>query len=212
MTDILPVGHSVSRMIDALLDRIYADGQTNDASVTDRSHKMLNITPSTGRFLDVLVSDAAPKRILEIGTSNGYSTIWLARAAERIDAKIDSVDCDVEKHSVATQNVRDAGFQGIVSLHTSDAGEFLSTCEPSSYDFVFLDADRSRYVCWTAILLDVIDFGTLVVDNALSHAEEFSPFCHLIASQTALDSVILPIGKGQLVVRLKNRAVTKRHT
>ena len=95
-------------MIDALLNRIYAEGQSNDSSESDCSRKMLNITPSTGQFLDLLVTDAVPKRILEIGTSNGYSTIWLGRSAKRIGAKIDTVDCDIEKHVAAGQHIREA--------------------------------------------------------------------------------------------------------
>ena len=188
-------------MIDDLLERIYAAGQSNDATATDRARMMFNITPSTGRFLDILVGDAAPRRILEIGTSNGYSTIWLARAAGRVGATINTVDSNTEKHRAADRHLREAGLDGLVTLHTADAGVFLSACLPHSYDFVFLDSDRSRYVDWAPALLDVIDFGLLVVDNALSHPQEIAPFRQLIRSHADLDSVVLPIGKGQLVVR-----------
>ena len=190
-------------MIDTLLDRIYRQGQTNDASAKDRSDMAFNITPTTGQFLDVLVTDSSPKRILEIGTSTGYSTIWLARAAGRIGATVDTIDSNPAKHATATANIREAGLDEIVTLHRTDAGDYLVGCKASEYDFVFLDSDRSQYVRWATKLLEVIEFGMLVVDNAESHAEEIGGFVDLIRDCKELDSIVLPIGKGQLVVRGK---------
>ncbi len=93
--------------IDHYLERLYADGRLSDASTPERSSKMLNITPSTGMFLDLLVTDSRPKRILELGTSNGYSTIGLARAAARVGAHIDTVESSLQKSQLAAQNLAD---------------------------------------------------------------------------------------------------------
>jgi len=69
-----------------LLERLYRFGQDNDAQITERPKRMLNITSDTGRLLWILVRVAHAKRILEVGTSNGFSTIWLADAARSTGA------------------------------------------------------------------------------------------------------------------------------
>ena len=97
-------------------------------------------------------------------------------------------------------------LEGNVTLHNLEAGDFLSKCAPHTYELVFLDADRSRYLKWAPLLLEVTDFGVLVVDNAVSHAEELNVFRQFIRTHPDLDAVAIPIGKGQLVVRRKTVA------
>jgi predicted O-methyltransferase YrrM len=79
-------------MIDQLLEQIQRDGVANDAAASQRDRKMLNITATTGQFLDLMVRECRPRRILEIGTSNEYSTIWLARAAAQCNGQVVSID------------------------------------------------------------------------------------------------------------------------
>ncbi|MCC9601352.1 class I SAM-dependent methyltransferase [Stieleria sp. JC731] len=186
--------------IDELLDQIYTTGQLNDETSVDRSSKMLNITPSTGAFLDLLVSDLKPKRILELGTSNGYSTIWLARAAQRIGAVIDTVDHSPRKTEMARENLEQSGLLKDVTLHTSDGGAFLSRCPTSTYQLVFLDSDRSAYLDWADDLIRVTQFGLIVVDNAQSHPEELVPLRRYLSDSQRFSQAVLPIGKGQLII------------
>ncbi len=89
----------------------------NDSSTSDRSAMMFNITPSTGVFLDLLVTELKPKRILELGTSNGYSTLWLARAANRIGSRVDTVDISsLEKADLASDNLAKCGLLEAVTF------------------------------------------------------------------------------------------------
>src|SRR5205823_4960240 len=74
-----------------LLDELAAFGRANDARETERARRMLNITPETGQFLAILVRATGARRILEIGTSNGYSTIWLAWAADETDGHVTTI-------------------------------------------------------------------------------------------------------------------------
>jgi predicted O-methyltransferase YrrM len=71
-----------------LLAELEDFGQKNDATITERPRRMLNITRDTGEFLVVLVKAMDAKRVLEIGTSNGYSTLWLARAARDVGGAV----------------------------------------------------------------------------------------------------------------------------
>ena len=193
-------------MIDAFLSTLYGSGVEHDAVQSERSSKLLNITPETGAFLALLLKEAKPRRILEIGTSNGYSTIWLARASASFASSFVSVDSLIEKTSLAKYNLAEVGLVDSVELITMDAGVYLKEAANQSFDFVFLDASRRHYVNWWPNLKRVLNWGILVVDNALSHEEEMRPVLNLIRSDIELDQVILPIGKGQLIVTRKNNS------
>lgn len=187
--------------IDSYLERLYAEGQQNDAGKTQRSEMMLNITPSTGVFLELLVSELKPKRILELGTSNGYSTIWLARATSRINSRLDTVDFSRSKSQRAGQHLAECCLQDVVALHVADCGEFLRECDTAAYDFVFLDADRTAYCRWVDDLVRVTRFGLIVVDNATTHAGELLDFRRHLSANLGFDVAVLPIGNGQMIVQ-----------
>ena len=91
----------MDQKIQALLKELEKFGNENDARVSDHSQMMMNITPETGVFLSVLVQAIRPAQILEIGTSNGYSTIWLADAARKTGGRVTTVEVLPEKSEMA---------------------------------------------------------------------------------------------------------------
>lgn len=187
--------------LDELLERIYQDGVRNDSEQSSRSLKMLNITPSTGRFLELLIRDLRPKNILEVGTSNGYSTLWLARAAHDVGAKITSLDCSAAKHQLARANLVAGGFSdSLVTLVEGDAGEFLKRSPAGIFDFIFLDSDRSFYRSWASDLFRCLGSGLMVVDNATSHPAELTDFRAVVDTWPGCRWVVLPIGNGELLI------------
>lgn len=187
-------------MIDTFLSDLYGAGVIHDSEQADRSTKRLNITPETGAFLAILLQESRPSNILEVGTSNGYSTIWLARTCASIGSNLVSLDSEVDKTAQANENLTQVGLIDSVELITMDAGTYLKDVEDRSFDFIFLDAARSHYVEWWSDIQRVLDWGILVVDNAISHHQELHSFLELIRADPELDQVVLPIGKGQLVV------------
>ncbi|MCA9059265.1 MAG: class I SAM-dependent methyltransferase [Planctomycetaceae bacterium] len=186
--------------VEGLLQRLYTEGKSTDAKATTREAKMLNITPSTGAFLDLLVRDSQPKRILEIGTSNGYSTIWLARAAKDVSAELDSVEQSDWKVQQATQNIGEAGLLDVVRIFHGGAEEFLRLSEGGLYDLIFLDSDRSAYERWWPDLLRVSRGGLFVVDKASTHPLEVAGFRKLVCATSGCSAVTVPIGNGLLVI------------
>lgn len=193
-------------LIESVLNRTYHDGRNHDARQTERSQKFLNITPSTGRFLELLIEEQRPRRILEIGTSNGYSTMWLARAGLVCNARVDSVDHSEWKHRLAEENLRECQLLDDVHLHTMDACEFLKQAIPQHWDFIFLDSDRSQYTAWWTHILRVWSGGIIVCDNAVSHAPEMQSFLAQIDNEASLQRTILTIGDGQLLIRRQTQA------
>lgn len=183
-----------------LLRELERFGQSNDASTTDRAHKMLNITHDTGVFLALLIKAARCRRVLEIGTSNGYSTLWLADAVGDAGT-VTTVDRAPHKVEMAAANFQRAGLAPRIRQVTDEAGHFLAAAGDAAYDFIFLDSDRHQYVAWWATLQRILQPGCLiVVDNATSHAGEMAAFSRVVAESPGYLSSLAPIGNGELVI------------
>lgn len=183
-----------------LLRELEDFGEANDSSTDDRGRKMLNITPDTGTFLALLVKACKARSILEIGTSNGYSTLWLADAVGP-EGSVTTVEQADDKVKMAERNFRRAGLQSRIRQINDDAGRFIASRAAGEYDFVFLDSDRGEYVGWWDSLRRILKDGCLlVVDNAVSHSHQLEAFNRLVEASDDFTAVLLPIGKGELVL------------
>ena len=185
----------------ALLKELEAYGGENDARVTDYKARMLNITPETGTFLALLVRATKARRVLEIGTSNGYSTLWLAYAAQQLGGQVDTVERSTFKAELARRNFERAGLAASVTPHLTEAGRFYEEQSNSSYDFIFLDSDRAEYVGWWPSLRRIlVAGGLLVADNAISHENEMRGFVQLARATPGYMISLVPVGKGELLI------------
>lgn len=175
-------------------------GEAHDAATNERPRRMFNITRETGEFLLVLVRATAARRVLEIGTSNGYSTLWLAEATKALDGSVTTVELADYKIKLASDNFARSGLSAFITQVRDDAGRFLERSEASAYDLVFLDSDRSEYAGWWHKLRRVLrPGGLLVVDNATSHAEEMAPLVALVGADRDFARCLVPVGKGEYV-------------
>lgn len=174
-------------------------GIRNDQVQADKSKKYLNITRDTGEFLSLLVKATGARRILEVGTSNGYSTLWLASALGD-GGVVYTVEMSGEKAAEARGNFEQAGVASRVVQLTGDAVEVLDDV-PEGVDVIFLDADRSTYVALAEKLFGLLRVGGLLVcDNAVSHREELEGFMAWLKTQENLSTSLVPVGKGELLV------------
>ncbi|MFZ5824757.1 MAG: O-methyltransferase [Bacillota bacterium] len=185
----------------ALLHELYRAGEANDARVTDRSGKMLNITPETGEFLSLMIQAVKARSILEVGTSNGYSTLWLADAARYTGGHVTTLELSPEKAELARANFERAGLADRIALVVGDAGEHLRQAVNGAYDLIFLDSERTLYLGWWLDLQRVLaPGGLIIVDNALSHASEIAPFRSLVEATPGYEHSLLPLGKGEWLI------------
>src|SRR3954452_19590632 len=106
----------------AFLDELYAHGRAHDEQRQDRLQRLRNVEPETAELLGVLVRAPGPQRVLEIGTSNGYSTIWLADAAEAVGGSVLSLEIEAERTAQAADNLTQAGVPGFVERGPAAAG------------------------------------------------------------------------------------------
>ena len=182
-----------------LLEELARLGDENDARETERAKRMLNITPDTGRLLWILIRSSRATRILEVGTSNAYSTIWLADAARAVGGRVTSLERNPEKVRLARENLARAGLLDGVEIREGAAADTLAAL-PGPFDFVFLDADRPSYRRYLDLSLPrLAPGGLLVADNVISHADELRDYLARVKSHPDLFSVTVPIGKGEEV-------------
>src|SRR5215207_3911322 len=163
--------------LESLKAELEGFGEANDRANAERHRRMLNITRETGELLAVLVRATAARRVLEIGTSNGYSTLWLAEAAMSVGGSVTTVDFADYKIGLASANFARSGLSPFITLVQDDAGRLLQRSDPGAYDLIFLDSERPQYPGWWPHLRRVLrPGGLLIVDNATSHVAQMAPF------------------------------------
>lgn len=184
----------------ALLKELETFGLAHDAAPDNRTRRLLNITHDTGEFLSVLVRAMGARRVLEIGTSNGYSTLWLADAAQGINGSVTTVELSAAKVALARANFARAGLQDRIVQVEGQAGDFLASSADESFDLVFLDSERSAYCGWLPQIERLLRPGGLVVvDNATSHAQELAPFMQALRCASGWSTSLVPVGKGEFL-------------
>ena len=182
---------------DQLLLELEELGRENDQRVSERRYKLLNLERPTAELIWLLLQSTRRRRVLEIGTSNGYSTIWLAAALRHTpDACFISIERFPEKLAQARQNLERAGLLTNVRLIEGDATEIVSSLPPD-FDCIFFDADRVSAPAQLEILLSKLAPDVLLLaDNVLSHPDEVAKYRALVEHLPGFIWTVVPVGKG----------------
>jgi predicted O-methyltransferase YrrM len=174
-------------------------GIENDQAQSDKSKKYLNITRDTGEFLSGRIQATGARKVLEIGTSNGYSTIWLASALPE-NGVVYTIEANPQKVTEAATNFDKANVSSNIIQLVGDASEALTEVT-ENVDFIFLDANRKTYTALAEQLFQLLKSGGLLVcDNAISHSSELEEFTAWLKYQGNLSTSLVPVGKGELLV------------
>lgn len=183
------------------LDRLYRQYHQEDADKADRLLRWRSIEPESAALLALLVISKQARKVLEIGTSGGYSTLWLADALQSTGGHLTTLDIDAARQQSARQHLQATGLAALVDVRCCDAGDFLRN-EAKNYDLILLDAERPAYVDYWPHLADCLPQAgnTLVVDNVLSHAEQVQDFIALVAADKRFRHTTVPVGAGLLLV------------
>jgi predicted O-methyltransferase YrrM len=159
------------------------------------------VEPETARLLGVLARGLRARRLLELGTSNGYSTIWLADAARACGGVLTSVEIESARVAEADQNLQHVGLEAFAKLRLEGARACLAESADAFWDLIFLDAERSEYVSfWPDLVRTLRPGGMLVVDNVISHDVELAEFRKLVEGDSRVMDALAPIGAGALLV------------
>jgi predicted O-methyltransferase YrrM len=174
---------------------------------TPNPEKLLAIGRNTGIFYNILLKSKDAKKILEIGMSAGYSTIWFAEAiSKKTGGKIITIDQDKKKIELAKRNFEDAGLNDLIDIRHGDALEVLldiknESNSSESFDFVFIDADKERYIQYFDIILPMVKPGGLIGADNILFPERFQKFTNLyvkhVRNNPKIRSVTIPIDNGE---------------
>lgn len=186
-----------------LLSEIAEFGRRHDAQEPEHSRRFLNLEWPTAEALYLMIRLGCRRNILEIGTSNGFSTIWLAAALPADDGRVISIDRNGDKQKLARSNLERAGLAGRVTMLNGEASELVAMLE-GPFDCIFFDADRVSASQQLDVLMPKLAPGAAIfTDNVLSHPDQVAAYLGRMEDDTRFDSVTLPIGKGLHVAVLR---------
>jgi predicted O-methyltransferase YrrM len=194
--------------MDEAVARVFADyeqrfaeeatGQIGGRGIS-RDDRSMPIGPEAGALLNSLVRALKPSRILELGTSNGYSTLWLAEAARVVGARVITIDQLARKQAYARAALDKAGVAGAVEFLNGDALDLLKAL-PGPFDFVLLDIWKDLYgPCLDLFYPKLAPGAMIAADNMLhpaSHHAEAAAYRRAVRAKPQMQSLLLPLGQG----------------
>ena len=190
----------VDERVRATIEELSAAAEAHDATRADRLDRWRVLESDAGRLVWFLTQAVGARRIVEIGTSRGVSTLWLADAARATGGRVLSLDTDPDAQADAGRSLAAAGLGEYVEFRVADGGAALAELPDGGVDLLFLDAERTEYPAWWPHPVRVLRAGgVLVADNALSHPDEIAPLRELMEREPGLITTLIPVGKGELV-------------
>jgi predicted O-methyltransferase YrrM len=167
----------------------------------NNGNKYWTINHETGEFLYNLIIKHGYKKVLEIGTSIGYSGLWFASALRKTGGKLYTVESNDERYEIARKNFNEAEVLDIVQQLKGHAPDVEV---PDMVDFLFLDATKFEYKYYlSTYLFHMKKGGMIVADNAISHAEDMKVYREMVDNSDQLETELIELGTGLLVSKIK---------
>lgn len=161
----------------------------------------MNVPTLDGRLLRLLTETIGAKHVVELGTSNGYSGIWLGLALQKTGGKLTTHEIDARRASLARENFKKAGVDNIVKLVEGDAHENVKKIK-DPIDLLFLDADKDGYIDYLEKLLPLVRPGGLIVGHNINQGQADPRYIKAITANPDLESLLV---HGQVSITLKKR-------
>jgi caffeoyl-CoA O-methyltransferase len=184
----------IDERAEAVLERLYTEDAAQRAAGLPSSQRTRNLERDTGRWLALLARATDAREVLEIGSSNGVSTIWLAAAAQHNGGRVTGTEILRERAADANRNLADAGLDAVARVVAGDARATVANV-PGPFDIVFIDAEKDDYVDHFQAVADRVGPGGLILaDNVISH--DLSEYQAMLRSRSDVETVTIPIGRG----------------
>lgn len=192
--------HSIAQPILARMRHLEQIDARDREDATPRIRRLRQISPDTGRLLALLAAGAPAGACLEIGTSAGYSALWLILGCQASGRCLTTFEVHPDKMKLAQETFRLSEVEACVRLVHGDARDHLDGY--SDIAFCFLDAEKDIYgECYELVVPRMVAGGLLVADNVISHSDALGPMLRRATEDERVDTAAIPIGKGLLVCR-----------
>ncbi|MBI2845032.1 MAG: O-methyltransferase [Chloroflexi bacterium] len=157
---------------------------------------LYNLPREAARFLHILVKAAGIKNALEVGTSNGYSGIWIVSALKETGGHLATIEISKEKVAMAQKNFESAGLSTLVEILNGEAEKILPGLQ-GPFDLVFFDADKQPQLGYLQeIYPRIVPGGVIVSDNVHTHPQELANYLSYVRRHPEMDSITVPLGNG----------------
>jgi predicted O-methyltransferase YrrM len=183
------------------------DGEKRALAALDEMTKgkwHLNVTTREGRVLRQLTEAVGAKRVVEIGTSSGYSTIWLALGVRGTGGKVFTHEIDPEKVKLASENFKKAGVEDLITIIEGDAHETIKQHE-EPIDVVFLDAEKKGYIDYLKQLLPLVRPGGLILGHDMHRPMPDPRYIEAITTNPDLDTSFIMMESFGISMTVKKR-------
>jgi caffeoyl-CoA O-methyltransferase len=173
------------------------------------NQEMLAITTDTGTFFSILLKAIKAKRILEIGTSSGFSTLWFADAmGKNRTSRVITIEMNPLKVEWALKNFKEAGLDKVIEIRQGIALDVLHKLK-GKFDFVFLDADKENIIKYFDLVLPMVRIGGIIAADNMLYPEHFRPamikYARHVRRKSNVQSITVPIGMGEeITIKLRN--------
>lgn len=175
------------------------DHMSEDEWMSHKDDFLISIGRHTGLVLNTLIKGAKSQSILEIGTSYGHSTVWLAEAARAVGGRVTTIDCVAEKQDYARKMLARAGLAAYVDFRLGDARELIDSMK-GPFDFVLLDLWKDLYIPCLDRFYPKLSAGALIAADNMINPEGARPdalaYRKHVRSKPGIDSILLTIGSG----------------
>jgi len=169
---------------------------------TERLKRLRQIPLETGKFLSLQAANCPDGNFIEIGTSAGYSTMWISLAAKERNIKVKTFELIEKKINLAKETFNEAGISDVIELIEGDA--LINLKNINDVSFCFIDCEKEIYEkCWDLVSGKIVKSGLIIADNAINHYDTIKPMIDKAMADERFDCLIVPIGKGELVCRRK---------
>jgi caffeoyl-CoA O-methyltransferase len=167
---------------------------------TPHLERLRQITPDTGKFIALWAASAPPGAWIEIGTSAGYSALWLVQACRATGRTLTTFEILPEKARLARETFARTGTADVVRLVEGDFLEHADEIE--DVGFCFLDAEKNVYeACYEVLVPKMVPGAILVADNFTSHRDDLASLLERVLADDRVDAMVATVGKGELVCR-----------
>lgn len=158
-----------------------------------------NIAPENGQFLSILIRAIQAQNVLEVGTSNGYSAIWIAAALKETGGRLITLEFDPTRAVEATTHLQETGLDSVVEVRVGNALDEIPKCD-ATFDLVFLDAEKNEYRRYLELVLPNIRPGGLIVaDDTVTMRDEMPDYIEFVFNTPRLHSVDIPLDDGVIL-------------